>query len=63
MLSDTTDWQRDKVSPRLMRMMFSTLIFTVIIALVDVDTEVGVWAVDEGASKDTNDFSGSNHQG
>ena len=63
MLSDTTDCQRDKVSPRLMRTMFSTLIFTVIIALVDVDTEVGVWAFDEGASKETKDISGSNHQG
>ena len=46
-----------------MRMMFSTLIFTVIIALVDVDTEVGVWAFDEGASKETKDISDSNHQG
>ena len=65
MLSDTTDCQRDKVSPRLMRMMFSTLTFTVTIALVDVDPEtaVGGWAFDEGASKETKDISGLNHQG
>ena len=65
MLSDTTDYQRDKVSQRLMRMMFSTLIFTVTIALADVDPEtaVGVWAFDEGAGKETKDISGLNHHG
>ena len=46
-------------------MMFSTLTFTVTIALVDVDTEasVGVWAFDEGGSKETKDISGPNHHG
>ena len=48
-----------------MCMMFSTLTFTVTIALVDVDTEaaVGVWVFDGDVSKETKDISGSNHQG
>ena len=63
MRSDMTDYQRDKVNQRLMRMMFSTLTFTVTIALADVDPEVGVWAFDEGAGKETKDISGLNHHG
>ena len=57
--------QRDKVSQRLMITMLSTLIFTVTIALADVDPEtaVGVWAFDEGAGKETKDISGLNHHG
>ena len=48
-----------------MRMMFSTLTFTVTIALADVDPETAVegWAFDEGAGKETKDISGLNHQG
>ena len=65
MQSDMTDYQRDKVSQRLMITMLSTLIFTVTIALaaVDPETAVGVWAFDEGVGKETKDISGLNHHG
>ena len=65
MQADMTDYQRDKVSQRLMITMLSTLIFTVTIALaaVDPETAVGVWAFDEGAGKETKDISGLNHHG
>ena len=65
MQSDMTDYQRDKVSQRLMITMLSTLIFTVTIALaaVDPETAVGVWAFNEGAGKEAKDISGLNHHG
>ena len=65
MQSDMTDYQRDKVSQRLMITMLSTLIFTVTIALAAVDPETaeGVWAFDEGASTETKEISGLHHHG